>query len=124
MFAELEIEYRVISRPGNMGLEVWGKSAQNVSRRTFAVLAGSLATAGLLYLFFRDRDKKDKSHEEEGEKILLCEREHEEENDGSGDDISVTDDSQPRGDESLIEWIDRQLKEAEERKKLKQPKDE
>ena len=57
MFAELEIEYRVISRPGNMGLEVWGKSAQNVSRRTFAVLAGSLATAGLLYLLFRDRDK-------------------------------------------------------------------
>ena len=57
MFAELEIEYRVISRPGNMGLEVWGKSVQNVSRRSFAVLAGSLATAGLLYLFFRDRDK-------------------------------------------------------------------
>ena len=26
---------------------------------------------------------------------------------------------QPRGDESLIEWIDRQLKEAEERKKSK-----
>ena len=25
----------------------------------------------------------------------------------------------PRGDESLIEWIDRQLKEAEERKKSK-----
>ena len=57
MFAELEIEYRVISRPGNMGLEVWGKTAQNVSRRTFAVLAGSLATAGLLYLLFRDRNK-------------------------------------------------------------------
>ena len=53
----------------------------------------------------------------------MCEREHEEENDGSGDNISVTDDSQPRGDESLIEWIDRQLKEAEERKKLKQPKE-
>ena len=27
---------------------------------------------------------------------------------------------EPRGDESLIEWIDRQLKEAEERKKLKE----
>ena len=35
-------------------------------------------------------------------------------------DLSLTKDSQPRGDESLIEWIDRQLKEAEERKKLKE----
>merc|ERR1711971_118856 len=104
---------------GNMGLEVWGKSAQNVSRRNLAVLAGSLATAGFLYLFFRDRDKKQKTQEQEGE-ILLCEGENEEEIDGSGDDTSVTDDSQPRGDESLIEWIDRQLKEAEERKKMKE----
>merc|ERR1711971_1052266 len=109
-------EYRVISRPGNMGLEVWGKSAQNVSRRNLAVLAGSLATAGFLYLFFRDREKKQKPQEQEGE----CEGENEEGNDGSGDDISVTEDSQPRGDESLIEWIDRQLKEAEERKKMKE----
>ena len=35
-------------------------------------------------------------------------------------DLSLTKESQPRGDESLIEWIDRQLKEAEERKKLKE----
>ena len=32
----------------------------------------------------------------------------------------VIDKHEPRGDESLIEWIDRQLKEAEERKKLKE----
>ena len=56
MFAELELEYLVKLRPGNMGLEVWGKSAQNVSRRTIGLLAaGSLVTAGLLYLFFRDK---------------------------------------------------------------------
>ena len=35
-------------------------------------------------------------------------------------DLSLTKEIQPRGDESLIEWIDRQLKEAEERKKLKE----
>ena len=35
-------------------------------------------------------------------------------------DLSLTKESQPREDESLIEWIDRQLKEAEERKKLKE----
>ena len=50
----------------------------------------------------------------------VCEIENEEENDVSDGDISVTDESPPRGDESLIEWIDRQLKEAEERKKLKE----
>ena len=55
MFAELELEYLVKLRPGNMGLEVWGKSAQNVSKRTFGFIAGSLVTAGLLYLFFRDK---------------------------------------------------------------------
>ena len=38
----------------------------------------------------------------------------------SKDNTSNIDHSdKPRGDESLIEWIDRQLKEAEERKKSK-----
>ena len=66
MFAELELEYLVKSRPGNiglevwgrpgnMGLEVWGRGAQHVTRRTVGVIAGSLATVGLLYLFFRDK---------------------------------------------------------------------
>ena len=66
MFEELELEYLVKSRPGNMGLEVWGRpgnmglevwgrGAQLVTRRTVGVIAGSLATVGLLYLFFRDK---------------------------------------------------------------------
>ena len=52
----------------------------------------------------------------------VFEIENEEENDVSDGDIAVTDESPPRGDESLIEWIDRQLKEAEERKRLKETK--
>ena len=50
----------------------------------------------------------------------VFEIENEEENEVSDGDIAVTDESPPRGDESLIEWIDRQLKEAEERKRLKE----
>ena len=49
------------------------------------------------------------------------------ENDMNAESETITKDNtsnfdhsdKPRGDESLIEWIDRQLKEAEERKKSK-----
>ena len=59
--------------------------------------------------------------------MFLCEKENEEENEEENDcssgDISVTNESQPRGDETLIEWIDRQLREADERKRLKETND-
>ena len=55
--------------------------------------------------------------------MFLCEKENEEENECSSGDISVTNEDQPRGDETLIEWIDRQLREADERKRLKETND-
>ena len=55
-----------------------------------------------------------------GEVIEDSDSEMTDDGDAVQSDLSLTKESQPRGDESLIEWIDRQLKEAEERKKLKE----
>ena len=75
MFAELELEYLVKLRPGSMGLEVWGKSAQNVSRRTFCLFAGSLVTAGLLFLFFRDKVSNIHYHSKTEPNLTIPEKE-------------------------------------------------
>ena len=55
-----------------------------------------------------------------GEEIKDSDSEMTDDGDVVQSDLSLTKESQPREDESLIEWIDRQLKEAEERKKLKE----
>jgi len=101
---------------------------KNTKLEIAGIVAGSCLSLALAYYFYNknkyknieDRKKEEKSQEFNINSTNVENNMNAESETITKDNTSNFDHSdKPRGDESLIEWIDRQLKEAEERKKSK-----